>query len=188
MNYAAAMEKIAGYRQETAKLRQEMRKIQAAIEPEAVADYVFATAGGPAKLSELFGGKDTLYIVHNMGVSCPYCTMWADGLNGLYGYMTFRAALVVVSPDAPTEQAATAARLALSHGQPRRHQLRQGHGLWPGRAALAGGLGVPAARRQDPARFRCGVRPGRRFLPGLAPAGPAAGGGGGIRGASVKGK
>lgn len=110
MGYAAAMEQIGGLRQEVAKLRAEMRKIQAAVEPEEVADYVFAGAAGPVRLSELFGDKDTLYVVHNMGTDCPFCTMWADGLNGLYGYLTFRAALAVVSPDPPEAQAATAAR------------------------------------------------------------------------------
>ena len=33
------------------------------------------------KLSQLFGTKKDLILVHNMGKSCPYCTMWAEGVN-----------------------------------------------------------------------------------------------------------
>ena len=56
------------------------------------------------KLSQLFGSKKDLILVHNMGKSCPYCTMWADGLNGLLPHLENRSAFVVSSPDEPSEQ------------------------------------------------------------------------------------
>lgn len=69
-------------------------------------DYVFTTpAGGPRKLSELFGERDELVVIHNMGIRCSYCTMWADGFNGLLDHLRDRAAFVVTSPDAPEVQA-----------------------------------------------------------------------------------
>jgi predicted dithiol-disulfide oxidoreductase (DUF899 family) len=34
------------------------------------------------RLSSLFGKKDELILIDNMGQGCPYCTMWADGFNG----------------------------------------------------------------------------------------------------------
>ena len=64
--------------------------------------------GSKTKLSELFGDRDDLIVVHNMGVDCPYCTLWADGFTGLLRHLESRAAFVVVSPDAPEVQAAVA--------------------------------------------------------------------------------
>jgi predicted enzyme related to lactoylglutathione lyase/predicted dithiol-disulfide oxidoreductase (DUF899 family) len=75
-----------------------------------VDDYTFIGAGGVrVKLSELFGAKDDLIVVHNMGARCAYCTTWADGLNGVVQHLEDRAAFVVVSPDAPAKQAEFAA-------------------------------------------------------------------------------
>jgi predicted dithiol-disulfide oxidoreductase (DUF899 family) len=71
---------------------------------EPVADYPLAGPRGPVKLSALFGGKRDLIVVHNMGRSCTYCTMWADGFNGLYPHLADRAAFAVVSPDSPALQ------------------------------------------------------------------------------------
>lgn len=56
------------------------------------------------RLSELFGNKKDLILIHNMGNSCPYCTMWADGFNGLLQHLQDRAAFVVSSPDDPMTQ------------------------------------------------------------------------------------
>jgi predicted dithiol-disulfide oxidoreductase (DUF899 family) len=80
-----------------------------AIAPEPVQDYEFRRAGGTVKLSELFGDKDTLLVVHNMGASCPNCTLWADGFNGVFEHLRSRAAFVVSSPDQPDQQQAFAA-------------------------------------------------------------------------------
>ena len=71
---------------------------------EPIADYVLTGAKGPTKLSQLFGKKRDLIVIHNMGASCPYCTMWADGLNGLLPHLRDRAAFAVVSPDKPAAQ------------------------------------------------------------------------------------
>lgn len=65
--------------------------------------------GGEVRLSELFQDKPDLILVHNMGRGCSYCTMWADGLNGVLPHLEDRAAFVVVSPDPPEVQKALAA-------------------------------------------------------------------------------
>jgi predicted dithiol-disulfide oxidoreductase (DUF899 family) len=75
---------------------------------EPLKDYELAGPSGPVKLSSLFGEKRDLIVVHNMGASCPYCTLWADGFNGLLPHLEDRAAFVVVSPDSPKNQAAFA--------------------------------------------------------------------------------
>src|SRR3981081_249191 len=104
MKYQAATEKMAAYRQQIRDLRQQLRKVQAEIEPQEVADYEFQTLKGKISLSELFGDHKDLMVVHNMGVSCPACTLWADGYNGVHQHVVSRAAFVVSSPDPPDVQ------------------------------------------------------------------------------------
>ncbi len=86
-----------------------MRSAQASIEPEEAQDYEFATPQGKARLSALFGDKDTLFVIHNMGTTCAHCTMWADGFNGVFEHLRDRAAFVVSSPDTPERQQSFAA-------------------------------------------------------------------------------
>src|SRR5438552_8218564 len=50
-------------------------------------------------LSQMFGNKNDLIIIHNMGRSCGYCTMWADGFNGSYKHIEKKSAFALVSPD-----------------------------------------------------------------------------------------
>lgn len=70
--------------------------------PEPVADITLArTDGSAVTLAELFGDHDEMLLVHNMGKGCTYCTLWADGFNGLADHLASRAAFVLVSPDEP---------------------------------------------------------------------------------------
>jgi predicted dithiol-disulfide oxidoreductase (DUF899 family) len=69
-----------------------------------VADYEFRTLQGSVRLSELFGDHDDLMVVHNMGISCPGCTLWADGYNGVHHHVITRTAFAVSSPDPPEVQ------------------------------------------------------------------------------------
>ncbi len=64
--------------------------------------------GNEISLRQLFGQRTDLIVVHNMGRRCSYCTMWADGFNGLYHHLVDRAAFAVVSPDPPDVQRAFA--------------------------------------------------------------------------------
>jgi predicted dithiol-disulfide oxidoreductase (DUF899 family) len=104
MNYKDTRDRIADYRQQIAALRVKMREAQAAVEPEDVRDYEFKTVEGKTRLSDLFDGKEDLFVIHNMGTSCAHCTLWADGFNGIYHHIADRAAFVVVSPDPPSAQ------------------------------------------------------------------------------------
>jgi predicted dithiol-disulfide oxidoreductase (DUF899 family) len=60
--------------------------------------------GLPLGLGDLFGDKEDLIIIHNMGRSCRYCTLWADEINGIIPHLANRAALALVSPDPPVVQ------------------------------------------------------------------------------------
>lgn len=70
-----------------------------------VSDYIFTGWNDePVRLSELFGDKSELIVIHNMGRKCVYCTLWADGLIGFTKHLEDRAALVLTSPDDPATQ------------------------------------------------------------------------------------
>jgi predicted dithiol-disulfide oxidoreductase (DUF899 family) len=56
-------------------------------------------------LSSLFGDHKDMIFVHNMGRNCSYCTMWADGFNGIFSHILKRAAFILVSPDPADVQA-----------------------------------------------------------------------------------
>jgi predicted dithiol-disulfide oxidoreductase (DUF899 family) len=99
MTYAETMTALNAKRDEIAAVRKEMAALQATVEPEVVKDYVLAGWDGPVRLSDLFGDKDDLILIHNMGSGCPMCTMWADGFNGVYDHLASRAAFVVASPN-----------------------------------------------------------------------------------------
>lgn len=104
MSYRDGAATLAGYHRQIGELRARMREVQASIEPEPVQDYEFSTRDGTARLSDLFGDKRDLIVILNMGTTCPACTMWADGYNGLYPHIADRAAFVVCSPDTPEVQ------------------------------------------------------------------------------------
>lgn len=100
---------------------------------ELVKDYVLQDAdGADVRLSELFGDKPDLILIHNMGTGCSYCTMWADGFTGLVPHLSDRAAFVVCSPDKPEVQKRFAGkrrwnfRMVSAHESPLFHDL----GFW----------------------------------------------------------
>lgn len=81
-----------------------LAKLRRASALGAVEDFELRDRSGPLKLSSLFGDRRDLLVIQNMGRKCPYCTMWADGFNGLLAHLEDRAAFVVVSPDPPNVQ------------------------------------------------------------------------------------
>ena len=86
--------------------KQKMLELCRRIGPERVRDYELQGPQGGVRLSEMFGDKSDLILVHNMGSECPYCTMWADGFNGALRHLQDRAAFVVVSPNSVDVQQA----------------------------------------------------------------------------------
>jgi predicted dithiol-disulfide oxidoreductase (DUF899 family) len=80
-----------------------------------------------------------------MGKSCKYCTLWADGLNGVAKPLADRVPFVVVSPDTPEVQTEFAASrgwqfpmLSAAHGTFIKDLgfYRDADGYWPGVSAL----------------------------------------------------
>jgi len=109
MSYADTMAALNAKRTQIEAIQAEMRELQAGVEPQEVADYVLAGWNGPVRLSDLFGAKRDLIVIHNMGTGCPACTMWADGFNGVYDHLAARAAFALVSPNPVATQKTFAA-------------------------------------------------------------------------------
>lgn len=94
---------------EMMKSRQKMLKLNAKLAKMDVEDYTFKDKdGNDVKLSQMFGENNELIVIHNMGKSCSYCTMWADGFNGIYPHLEKRSAFALISPDAHDVQKAFA--------------------------------------------------------------------------------
>jgi predicted dithiol-disulfide oxidoreductase (DUF899 family) len=96
--------KIAVLEKEIFDKQVELNNLRRQCDPETVKDYELDGPNGKVRLSDLFGDRKDLLIVHNMGASCTYCTLWADGFNGMLSHFENRAAFVLVSPDAPDKQ------------------------------------------------------------------------------------
>jgi predicted dithiol-disulfide oxidoreductase (DUF899 family) len=92
------MNDISSARKKLIKLTSKSAKME-------VQDYTLKdTSGNEVRLSEMFGDKENLILVHNMGKSCSYCTLWADGFSGVAYFIEKKASFVLVSPDAPEVQ------------------------------------------------------------------------------------
>jgi predicted dithiol-disulfide oxidoreductase (DUF899 family) len=104
MRYTDVHSKLADYRAQIASIRERMRETLAGVEPQETQDYEFTGTEGTVRLSELFGQHEDLILIHNMGVSCSYCTLWADGYNGIHPHVVTRAGFAVSSPDRPPVQ------------------------------------------------------------------------------------
>lgn len=100
------IDEIMQLEQEISEKQQQVVQLKKQFGHLAVADYTFQGADETAiTLSALFGEHDDLIVVHNMGQGCSYCTLWADGFNGVYPHLVNRAGFVIISPDTPEEQA-----------------------------------------------------------------------------------
>ena len=76
--------KIVELEREVFEKQQLLAQLKRERDAEPVDDYELSGPAGKVRLSELFGDKNDLIVVHNMGKSCPYCTLWADGFNGVF--------------------------------------------------------------------------------------------------------
>jgi predicted dithiol-disulfide oxidoreductase (DUF899 family) len=110
MTYTDVMATLEAKREKIIALHGELQALQAAVESQLVDDYLLQGWDGPVRLSELFGDKHDLILIHNMGAGCSSCSMWADGFNGVYDHLASRAAFVVASPDPVATQRKLAAQ------------------------------------------------------------------------------
>ncbi|WP_047980979.1 DUF899 family protein [Ornithinibacillus contaminans] len=101
---------IKALEQELHEKKNRLMELRKSVPRKEVKNYQFLDSTNQKKsLLELFGEKEELIMIQNMGKSCSYCTMWADGFNGVYHHLTEKAAFVVATPDIPEVQDAFAA-------------------------------------------------------------------------------
>lgn len=87
---------------EIAELHKRLGEARRRASPEPVQDYLLRRPDGAAvRLSDLFGGREDLLVVHNMGRKCAYCTLWADGFESLRPHLENRCAFALASADEP---------------------------------------------------------------------------------------
>tara|TARA_R110000782_G_scaffold39714_1_gene92086 strand:+ start:3808 stop:4353 length:546 start_codon:yes stop_codon:yes gene_type:complete len=140
---------IAALEQEVSDAKARLREARRAAEPEPVEDWPLARLDGtPVRLSDLFGDHDELLVVHNMGGSCSYCSLWADGFSGLAPQFKTRCGFVLCSDDPPAVAAQIKAdrawhfRVVSGHGSGFAAAMgyRAGDGKpWPGVSAFKRG-------------------------------------------------
>ena len=99
-----SIQEITVLEQQITNLTVELNKLRMAAAPEAVPNYRFASLNGEVTLLDLFGGKQRLLAIHNMGQGCRYCTLWADGFNGILEHLESVMSVVLLSKDAPQLQ------------------------------------------------------------------------------------
>ena len=105
LNASAIKDRIEELEKNIQKARNELIGLKRDLPKEDVSEYSFMDFDGArVDLSDLFGDHDELIVIHNMGKGCAYCTLWADGFNGIVDHLENRAAFVVVSPDDPATQ------------------------------------------------------------------------------------
>lgn len=122
--------------------RQKLAELRSQKEPEVIGAYTLKNWDGQdVPLADLFGDKKDLILVHNMGTSCSYCTLWADGFMGFQKHFENRAAFVVETPNSIDVQKEFAASrgweftMVSSEGSKFRHDMGfvgEKGGMWPG--------------------------------------------------------
>ena len=122
-------------------LTSKLQALRKAAPAEPVPNYPFATLDGETNLADLFGDRDKLLVIHNMGQGCRYCTLWADGFNGLLAHLESALAVVLVSKDAPDVQR----RFANSRGWRFRLASHGGGDYIREQTAMAGADNMPGA-------------------------------------------
>ena len=95
---------IVELERQIATLTTRLNRLRKDAVPQPVPDYRFATLTGEVTLLDLFGGRDRLLAIHNMGQGCRYCTLWADGFNGMLAHLESVMSVVLLSRDPPQLQ------------------------------------------------------------------------------------
>ena len=105
-------DKIAAIERRIGELTAELNALRRASVGTSTPSYEFETLAGKTTLRALFGEREQLLVIHNMGQGCRYCTLWADGFNGLLPHLESVLAVVLASKDPPETQR----RFAASRG------------------------------------------------------------------------
>lgn len=98
------MDEIAQLESELLDLKRRLNAARSNAEPQRIQNYPLRDLSGELSLLDLFGEHEVLFVIHNMGQGCRYCTLWADGLNGFLPHLEDRFAVALLSKDEPAVQ------------------------------------------------------------------------------------
>jgi len=95
-------EQIKSLQEEINEKNKALLKLKLQLGGAEVKDYtLFNKDGKETSFYSLFEDKEELLIIQNMGKSCSYCTLWADGFNGTTNHFSDRINWALISPDEP---------------------------------------------------------------------------------------
>ena len=97
-------DRIVALERKIGELMAELHALQKANPAAPVPNYTLKNLAGKTTLLDLFGSRDTLLAIHNMGQGCRYCTLWADGFNGLLPHLESALSVALLSKDPPETQ------------------------------------------------------------------------------------
>ncbi|QFT32216.1 AhpC/TSA family protein [Labrenzia sp. THAF82] len=109
MNQISKIDELYRLEDQLGQLEAKIQSLRAEVKATAVPDHEFQGWDGPVRLSQLFGDHKKLIVIHNMGTGCRYCSMWADGLNGLLGQLEQVTAVAMINHD-PVERQKAASK------------------------------------------------------------------------------
>lgn len=91
---------IAALEKELAEKQKQLADLKKELKNRPVENYTFDNwEGGTSLLSDFFGKHKYLVLIHNMGQKCKYCTMWANGFEGIYHHFHDKAGFVLINHD-----------------------------------------------------------------------------------------
>ena len=97
-------DRIVALERKIGELMAELHALKKANPAAPVPNYTLKNLAGKTTLLDLFGDRDTLLAIHNMGQGCRYCTLWADGFNGLLPHLESALSVALLSKDPPETQ------------------------------------------------------------------------------------
>ena len=97
-------DEIAELEIQIVKLIGELNELRKTNRGAEVPNYRFRNLEGEISLLNLFGTRNQLLLIHNMGQACRYCTLWADGFDGMLAHLESAISVVLVSKDSPETQ------------------------------------------------------------------------------------
>ena len=95
---------ISNLEQQIFELTAKLNELRKTSKRTQVRNHGFSTLNGAITLLDMFGDKDKLLLIHNMGQACRYCKLWADGFNGFLAHLESVLSVVLVSKDSPEVQ------------------------------------------------------------------------------------
>ncbi len=139
-------DKIQQLSQKIAEQKSQLTQLKSELQPKQISDYQFLNKeNSTTNLSDMFGSHKFLVVIHNMGQSCKFCTMWANGFEGVYKHFDDKSGFVLINHDPIEKQNAFAQKQNWTYPiysakdnsfNKELGFISDGNSLWPGVSTL----------------------------------------------------